>query len=86
MVTMVPVVVLALCVTAALSAPSLDPQLDQHWDLWKDWHSKKYHEVMCVSLWIPFKLCTDQTGTNLCVCVCGSRRKRAGGEWCGRRT
>lgn len=47
-IAMLPVVVLALCVTAALSAPSLDPQLDEHWNLWKDWHSKKYHEVMCV--------------------------------------
>lgn len=42
---MFPAVVLALCVTAALSAPSLDPQLDDHWNLWKDWHSKTYHEV-----------------------------------------
>lgn len=42
---MLPIVVLSLCLCAALSAPSLDPQLDQHWDLWKDWHSKKYHEV-----------------------------------------
>lgn len=64
MVTMVPVVVLALCVTAALSAPSLDPQLDQHWDLWKDWHSKKYHEVLfCFLFWIWFKLWSDQTET-----------------------
>lgn len=47
-IAMIPVVVLALCVTAALSAPSLDPQLDEHWNLWKDWHSKKYHEVTCV--------------------------------------
>lgn len=42
---MLPIVVLSLCLCAALSAPSLDPQLDQHWELWKDWHSKKYHEV-----------------------------------------
>lgn len=49
-IAMFPVVALALCVTAALSAPSLDPQLDEHWNLWKDWHSKKYHEVMCVLL------------------------------------
>lgn len=42
---MLPIVVLSLCLCAALSAPSLDPQLDNHWELWKDWHSKKYHEV-----------------------------------------
>ncbi|CAG08188.1 unnamed protein product, partial [Tetraodon nigroviridis] len=41
---MVPELVLALCLSAALSAPSLDPQLDQHWELWKGWHSKQYHE------------------------------------------
>ncbi|KAM9392449.1 cathepsin La [Pholidichthys leucotaenia] len=35
---------LALGLTSVLSAPSLDPQLDQHWDLWKSWHSKNYHE------------------------------------------
>ncbi|XP_037632801.1 cathepsin La [Sebastes umbrosus] len=36
--------VLAMCLSASLSAPSLDPQLDDHWELWKGWHSKKYHE------------------------------------------
>lgn len=43
---MLPLAVVALCLSAALSAPSLDPQLDDHWELWKSWHSKKYHEVM----------------------------------------
>uniref|UniRef100_A0A3P8SM43 Zgc:174153 n=1 Tax=Amphiprion percula TaxID=161767 RepID=A0A3P8SM43_AMPPE len=41
---MLPVLVLVVCLSSALSAPSLDPQLDDHWDLWKSWHSKKYHE------------------------------------------
>lgn len=36
---------LAVCVSAALSAPSLDPLLDDHWDLWKNWHTKTYHAV-----------------------------------------
>lgn len=45
---MLPVAVLALCLSAVLSAPSLDPQLDQHWELWKDWHGKKYHEVIVI--------------------------------------
>ncbi|KAK9522146.1 hypothetical protein VZT92_018631 [Zoarces viviparus] len=36
--------VLTVCLGAALSAPSLDPQLDDHWDLWKSWHSRNYHE------------------------------------------
>lgn len=44
---MLPVVLLALSLSAVLSAPSLDPQLDEHWDLWKSWHTKKYHEVRC---------------------------------------
>eukprot|EP00064_Thunnus_orientalis_P019845 superscaffoldBa00005152_g19975 len=41
---MLPLAVLAVCLSAVFSAPSLDPQLDDHWDLWKSWHSKKYHE------------------------------------------
>lgn len=43
---MLPLLVLTVCLGTALSAPSLDPQLDDHWDLWKNWHSRKYHEVM----------------------------------------
>lgn len=43
---MLPLAVLALCLTSVISAPSLDPQLDDHWDLWKSWHTKTYHEVM----------------------------------------
>lgn len=39
------VALLALCLSAAAAAPSLDPQLDEHWDLWKSWHSKQYHKV-----------------------------------------
>ncbi|XP_026199424.1 cathepsin La [Anabas testudineus] len=35
--------VLAVCLSAVLSAPSLDAQLDKHWELWKNWHDKKYH-------------------------------------------
>lgn len=35
---------LTLYPVAVLSAPSLDPQLDEHWNLWKDWHTKNYHE------------------------------------------
>ncbi|XP_017288596.1 procathepsin L [Kryptolebias marmoratus] len=41
---MLPAVVLTVCLSAVLSAPSLDPQLDQHWDQWKSWHQRKYHE------------------------------------------
>ncbi|XP_056274627.1 cathepsin La isoform X1 [Pseudoliparis swirei] len=41
---MLPLLVLTVCLGTALSAPSLDPQLDDHWDLWKNWHSRKYHE------------------------------------------
>lgn len=36
--------VLAVGLSSVLSAPLLDPQLDQHWNLWKSWHTKKYHE------------------------------------------
>lgn len=45
---MLPLALLAVCACAALSAPTLDPQLDQHWQLWKGWHSKNYHEVSAV--------------------------------------
>ncbi|XP_034072559.1 cathepsin La [Gymnodraco acuticeps] len=41
---MLPLAVLAVCLSATLSAPSLDPRLDNHWNLWKNWHSKSYHE------------------------------------------
>ncbi|XP_066514538.1 procathepsin L-like [Hoplias malabaricus] len=36
--------ILALCLTTGFTAPSLDRQLDDHWNLWKSWHSKNYHE------------------------------------------
>uniref|UniRef100_A0AAZ1XTP8 Cathepsin La n=1 Tax=Oreochromis aureus TaxID=47969 RepID=A0AAZ1XTP8_OREAU len=36
--------VLAVGLSSVLSAPHLDPQLDEHWNLWKSWHTKKYHE------------------------------------------
>uniref|UniRef100_W5KLC0 Ctslb.4 n=1 Tax=Astyanax mexicanus TaxID=7994 RepID=W5KLC0_ASTMX len=35
---------LALCFCTGFTAPSLDRQLDDHWKLWKSWHSKSYHE------------------------------------------
>ncbi|KAM4708315.1 procathepsin L-like [Discoglossus pictus] len=34
--------VIALCLTAAFAAPSLDPDLDNHWHLWKTRHKKSY--------------------------------------------
>lgn len=45
--------VLAVCLSAVLSAPSLDAQLDKHWELWKNWHDKKYHyvRVVCLCTW-----------------------------------
>ncbi|XP_029019475.1 cathepsin La [Betta splendens] len=38
------VAAVAVCLNAALSAPALDAQLDQHWQLWKNWHKKDYHQ------------------------------------------
>uniref|UniRef100_A0A8C1HT78 Cathepsin La n=1 Tax=Cyprinus carpio carpio TaxID=630221 RepID=A0A8C1HT78_CYPCA len=34
----------ALCLSAVFAAPTLDKQLDNHWEQWKNWHGKKYHE------------------------------------------
>lgn len=34
-----------LCLGVVLGAPRLDPELDGHWQLWKSWHKKDYHEV-----------------------------------------
>lgn len=34
-----------LCLSAVFAAPTLDKQLDDHWEQWKNWHSKQYHEV-----------------------------------------
>lgn len=67
---MLPLAVLALCLSTALSAPSLDPQLDEHWELWKDWHTRKYHEVMiCCCFSIGLFEVQEKTGKRLSVCV-----------------
>uniref|UniRef100_A0A8C8GIS0 Uncharacterized protein n=1 Tax=Oncorhynchus tshawytscha TaxID=74940 RepID=A0A8C8GIS0_ONCTS len=36
--------VLVLCMSAVYAAPMFDSQLEGHWHLWKNWHSKSYHE------------------------------------------
>uniref|UniRef100_A0A8C7JLB4 Cathepsin L1-like n=2 Tax=Oncorhynchus kisutch TaxID=8019 RepID=A0A8C7JLB4_ONCKI len=36
--------VLVLCMSAVFAAPMFDSQLEGHWHLWKNWHSKNYHE------------------------------------------
>ncbi|XP_044302641.1 procathepsin L-like isoform X1 [Varanus komodoensis] len=36
--------ILALSVEACFAAPSLDPALNDHWQLWKTWHGKAYHD------------------------------------------
>ncbi|XP_020661487.2 procathepsin L [Pogona vitticeps] len=36
--------ILALSLDACFAAPNLDPALDTHWNSWKTWHGKKYHE------------------------------------------
>lgn len=38
---------LCLCLGLAWGAPRVDPELDGHWQLWKSWHNKDYHEVSC---------------------------------------
>ncbi|NXD43802.1 CATL1 protein, partial [Copsychus sechellarum] len=38
------VAALCLCLGVVLGAPGLDPELDDHWELWKSWHKKDYHE------------------------------------------
>ncbi|XP_053323387.1 procathepsin L [Spea bombifrons] len=32
----------ALCLSVVLAAPATDPELDDHWHLWKSWHAKTY--------------------------------------------
>ncbi|MEE6459603.1 hypothetical protein FKM82_000665 [Ascaphus truei] len=34
--------IVALCLTTVFAAPGIDPDLDNHWDLWKTWHTKSY--------------------------------------------
>ncbi|KAM8961780.1 procathepsin L isoform 2-T2 [Pelodytes ibericus] len=34
--------VIALCLTAAFAAPATNPALDDHWQLWKNFHIKSY--------------------------------------------
>ncbi|CAH2294283.1 cathepsin L1 [Pelobates cultripes] len=34
--------IVAVCLTAVCAAPSMDPELDSHWQLWKSWHAKSY--------------------------------------------
>ncbi|NWU48257.1 CATL1 protein, partial [Dromas ardeola] len=36
--------VLCLSLGLAFGAPRTDPDLDDHWELWKSWHNKNYHE------------------------------------------
>ncbi|XP_062984645.1 procathepsin L-like [Elgaria multicarinata webbii] len=36
--------ILALSLEACFAAPGLDPAFDDHWQLWKTWHGKEYHE------------------------------------------
>lgn len=91
---MLPLAVMAVCLSAALSAPSLDPQLDDHWDLWKSWHTKKYHEVNFMLCFLNFlsspvncyslpHLKRKKSDSSFLFLF---RKRRAGGEWCGRRT
>lgn len=37
--------VLAVCLSIVFAAPSLDRELDSHWQEWKEWHKKEYHVV-----------------------------------------
>lgn len=36
---------LSLCLGLSSAAPRMDPDLTSHWQLWKSWHLKNYHEV-----------------------------------------
>lgn len=74
---MLPLAVLTCaCLGSVLCAPSLDPQLNQHWELWKDWHSKEYHEVRggCFCL-RPVERASSKSD---CVCVCSCFQKEEG--------
>ncbi|XP_077200717.1 procathepsin L [Paroedura picta] len=35
---------LAVTWSVCLAAPGVDPALDDHWQMWRTWHNKKYHE------------------------------------------
>ncbi|XP_038624285.1 procathepsin L-like [Tachyglossus aculeatus] len=39
------VCLVSLCWGLAVSAPLGDSELDKHWELWKNWHQKSYHEA-----------------------------------------
>ncbi|XP_014875733.1 cathepsin L1-like [Poecilia latipinna] len=41
---MLHLVVMTFCMSEVLSAPSRDPQLDQHWELWMNRYNKTYHQ------------------------------------------
>lgn len=74
--TMLPVAVLAVCLSAALSAPALDAQLDDHWNLWKGWHNKKYHEVMPSVYTAVCNSCGKTKNKVLTCCCCCVERGR----------
>ncbi|MEQ2253134.1 hypothetical protein ILYODFUR_029093, partial [Ilyodon furcidens] len=42
--TMLHLLVMTFYMSAVLSAPGRDPQLDQHWELWMNRYNKTYHE------------------------------------------
>lgn len=43
--------VLAVCLSTVSAAPTVDRELDGHWQQWKEWHNKDYHEVS--ALFVP---------------------------------
>lgn len=64
------VLAVTLCLSGVLSAPMLDSSLDKHWEEWKGFHSKTYHEVGAVGTACP--AATGRTGPhcvveNLCL-------------------
>ncbi len=89
---------LTLCLSAVFAAPSLNQQLDDHWHLWKSWHEKNYHEVGSIESVAKHKSIFNTIEkqyheslyrTSFSMAAISAfflRKKRAGREWCGRRT
>jgi len=56
--------ILSLCLGLAFAAPRVDPDLDSHWQLWKSWHSKDYHEVS--ACWVAPGMCVQLSKCKAC--------------------
>lgn len=75
------VATLCLCLGVVLGAPSLDPELDDHWELWKSWHKKDYHEVSPRGTRSAGRVLSSRAGPHQLSHVCFVTTPAMGSAW-----